>query len=120
MAEGAQFSKEFAEKIEEEAFKSFRTLSDEELKKRFRFQSMVLDDNLHQLEMLRSMFRDLAWYIDNYIPNGSDGARARAIALTELESSSHWAVKALSQELAANEQQGEEKTPDEPKDAPSG
>jgi hypothetical protein len=110
------YSKEFTEELERTAFQSYRTISDEEIDKRFNSRE-IPPEFFNAITKLRRKFQELAWYIDNYIPNGPDGARARSVALTELESASHWAIKAMSQEFSrrfeeiiADEQPPEEET----------
>lgn len=93
MGEGAQFSKDFAEKVEKEIKdNNHRTLSEEELDERFGFRNLP-PEQIDDISKVRAKFRDLAWYIDTYIPM----SRSKMVALTELEGASHWAIKALAQ-----------------------
>lgn len=90
---GAQFAKGFGEHLEKENAKraAIRSLSDEVLEDRF-YSKDITDEQRDEIARLRLKFWEMAWFIDTYVPNG----RQKSIALTELESACHWAVKAIS------------------------
>lgn len=86
------YSEEFAAELEETNAKaaSLRSISDEELDLRFGF-SKVTPEGTELIIKTRQKFNDLAWFVDAYLPPG----RAKSVALTDLETASMWAVKAI-------------------------
>lgn len=88
------FSKEFSEMIEKQNASAFAriTLGPDEIDKRFGVH-VATDEKPELIRRTREKFKDMAWFIDTYIPPG----RAKNIALTELETTSMWAIKAIAE-----------------------
>lgn len=61
-----------------------------DIAKRFGFHEVTDQRQVEEIASVRTAFLNLATTL-SYLPDG----RAKSLALTELESASHWAIKAL-------------------------
>lgn len=75
---------------------SNESLGAEEIEKRFGFHKATIEGanaTAPQHKDLREEFKQFATILDSYLPKG----RAKSVALTELESASMWAHKAIAE-----------------------
>ena len=90
----------------------YRTISDEELDRRFGFHPGT-EETIPQHEKCREAFRQIAWWVDNYIPNGPESLRAKACALTAIQEASMWANAAIANTAPTEKEINEQRTEEE-------